>query len=110
MVEKMLEIDCRALFDTDQFWGVTVTTKLKILWLRLAIATHLEDLTGAEIEERRKKVFGGYSGFASVFTSCRASGRICFWRRTSMIRTCQGKTHISSDLSEGFPARLQSLG
>src|SRR5215471_7502117 len=31
-------------------------------------------------------------------------------RRTSMIRTCQGKTHISSDLSEGFPARLQSLG
>src|SRR6516164_1334828 len=27
---------------------------------------------------------------------------------TSMIRTCQGKTHISSGLSEGFPARLQS--
>jgi len=92
MVEKMLEIDCRALFDTDQFWGVTVTTKLKILWLRLAIATHLEDLTGAEIEERRKKVFGGYSGFASVFTSCRASGRICLRRRTAFVHFLKALT------------------
>jgi uncharacterized glyoxalase superfamily protein PhnB len=43
----------------DQFWGDRygeVEDPFGYVW---AIATHLEDLTGAEIEERRKKMFGG---------------------------------------------------
>ena len=43
----------------DQFWGDRygeVEDPFGFVW---AIATHLEDLTGAEIEERRKKMFGG---------------------------------------------------
>ena len=27
-----------------------------------------------------------------------------------MIRTCQGKTHLSLDLTEGFPEACQSMG
>ena len=43
----------------DQFWGDRygeVEDPFGFVW---AIATHLEDLTGAEIEERRQKMFGG---------------------------------------------------
>ena len=43
----------------DQFWGDRygeVEDPFGYVW---AIATHLEDLAGAEIEERRKKMFGG---------------------------------------------------
>jgi PhnB protein len=43
----------------DQFWGDRygeVEDPFGFVW---AIATHLEDLTGAEIEQRRKKMFGG---------------------------------------------------
>jgi len=43
----------------DQFWGDRygeLEDPFGFVW---AIATHLEDLTGAEIEERRKKTFGG---------------------------------------------------
>ena len=43
----------------DQFWGDRygeVEDPFGFVW---AIATHLEDLAGAEIEERRKKMFGG---------------------------------------------------
>jgi uncharacterized glyoxalase superfamily protein PhnB len=43
----------------DQFWGDRygeLEDPFAYVW---AIATHLEDLTGAEIEERRKKMFGG---------------------------------------------------
>ena len=43
----------------DQFWGDRygeVQDPFGFVW---ATATHLEDLTGAEIEERRKKMFGG---------------------------------------------------
>ena len=46
----------------DQFWGDRygeVEDPFGFVW---AIATHLEDLTGAEIEERRKKMFGGGRG------------------------------------------------
>jgi uncharacterized glyoxalase superfamily protein PhnB len=46
----------------DQFWGDRygeVEDPFGYVW---AIATHLEDLTGAEIEERRKKMFGGAPG------------------------------------------------
>ena len=42
----------------DQFWGDRygeVEDPFGFVW---AIATHLEDLTGVEIEERRKKMFG----------------------------------------------------
>ena len=42
----------------DQFWGDRygeVEDPFGYVW---AVATHLEDLTGAEIEERRKKMFG----------------------------------------------------
>ena len=43
----------------DQFWGDRygeLEDPFGFVW---AIATHLEDLTGAEIEERRQKMFGG---------------------------------------------------
>jgi PhnB protein len=43
----------------DQFWGDRygeVEDPFGFVW---AIATHLEDLTAAEIEVRRKKMFGG---------------------------------------------------
>ena len=43
----------------DQFWRDRygeVEDPFGYVW---AIATHLEDLAGAEIEERRKKMFGG---------------------------------------------------
>ena len=43
----------------DQFWGDRygeVEDPFGYVW---AIATHLEDLAGVEIEERRKKMFGG---------------------------------------------------
>ena len=43
----------------DQFWGDRygeVQDPFGFVW---AIATHLEELTGAEIEERRKRMFGG---------------------------------------------------
>jgi len=43
----------------DQFWGDRygeVEDPFGFVW---AIATHLEDLTAAEIEARRKKAFGG---------------------------------------------------
>lgn len=43
----------------DQFWGDRygeVEDPFGFVW---AIATHLEDLTSDEIEERRKKMFGG---------------------------------------------------
>jgi uncharacterized glyoxalase superfamily protein PhnB len=43
----------------DQFWGDRygeIEDPFGFVW---AIATHLEDLTVAEIEERRKKMFGG---------------------------------------------------
>lgn len=43
----------------DQFWGDRygeVEDPFGFVW---AIATHVEDLTGAEIEDRRKKMFGG---------------------------------------------------
>ena len=43
----------------DQFWGDRygeVEDPFGYVW---AIATHLEDLAGAEIEERRRQMFGG---------------------------------------------------
>jgi uncharacterized glyoxalase superfamily protein PhnB len=43
----------------DQFWGDRygeLEDPFGFVW---AIATHLEDLTGAEIEERRRKMFSG---------------------------------------------------
>ena len=43
----------------DQFWGNRYGEVEDLFGYVWAIATHLEDLAGAEIEERRKKMFGG---------------------------------------------------
>ena len=43
----------------DQFWGDRYGELADPFGYVWAIATHVEDLTGAEIEERRKKMFGG---------------------------------------------------
>ena len=43
----------------DQFWGDRYGELQDPFGYVWAIATHLEDLTGAEIEARRKKAFGG---------------------------------------------------
>ena len=57
---KALAAGCKiAMPMRDQFWGDRygeVEDPFGLVW---AIATHLEDLTGVEIEERRKKMFGG---------------------------------------------------
>src|SRR5215470_1938501 len=57
---KALTAGCKVLSPIrDQFWGDRygeVEDPFGFIW---AIATHLEDLTGAEIEARRKKAFGG---------------------------------------------------
>ena len=57
---KALAAGCKiAMPLRDQFWGDhygEVEDPFGFVW---AIATHLEDLTGSEIEERRKKMFGG---------------------------------------------------
>lgn len=56
---KALTAGCKVLSPIrDQFWGDRygeVEDPFGFVW---AIATHLEDLTGAEIEERRKRMFG----------------------------------------------------
>ena len=58
--DKAIAAGCRVAAPIgDQFWGDRygeVEDPFGFVW---AIATHLEDLTGAEIEERRKKMFGG---------------------------------------------------
>lgn len=57
---KALAAGCKVLSPIrDQFWGDRygeVEDPFGFVW---AIATHLEDLTAAEIEARRKKQFGG---------------------------------------------------
>lgn len=57
---KALSAGCKVLSPIrDQFWGDRygeVEDPFGFVW---AIATHLEDLTPAEIEARRKKQFGG---------------------------------------------------
>jgi len=57
---KALAAGCKAASPIrDQFWGDRygeIEDPFGFVW---AIATHLEDLTGAEIEDRRKKMFGG---------------------------------------------------
>lgn len=57
---KALSAGCKVLSPIrDQFWGDRygeVEDPFGFVW---AIATHLEDLTAAEIEARRKKKFGG---------------------------------------------------
>ena len=57
---KALAAGCKVVFPIrDQFWGDRygeVEDPLGFVW---AIATHLEDLTAAEIEARRQKAFGG---------------------------------------------------
>lgn len=57
---KAIAAGCKiAMPIRDQFWGDRygeVEDPFGFVW---AIATHLEDLTGPEIEERRKKMFGG---------------------------------------------------
>jgi len=57
---KALAAGCTVVFPIrDQFWGDRygeVKDPFGFVW---AIATHLEDLTPAEIEARRKKAFGG---------------------------------------------------
>ena len=56
---KALAAGCKlAMPLRDQFWGDRygeVEDPLGFVW---ATATHSEDLTGTEIEERRKKMFG----------------------------------------------------
>lgn len=57
---KALAAGCKVLSPIqDQFWGDRygeVEDPFGFVW---AIATHLEDLTPAEIEARRKRAFGG---------------------------------------------------
>lgn len=57
---KALAAGCTVVFPIkDQFWGDRygqVKDPFGFLW---AIATHVEDLTSAEIEARQKKAFGG---------------------------------------------------
>ena len=57
---KALAAGCKVVSPIrDQFWGDRygeVEDPFGFVW---AIATHLEDLTTAEIEERRKKAFAG---------------------------------------------------
>jgi len=57
---KALAAGCKVVSPIqDQFWGDRygeVEDPFGFVW---AIATHLEDLTAAEIEARRKKAFGG---------------------------------------------------
>jgi len=57
---KALTAGCKVLSPIrDQFWGDRygeVEDPFGFVW---AIATHLEDLTAAEIEARRMKAFGG---------------------------------------------------
>jgi uncharacterized glyoxalase superfamily protein PhnB len=57
---KAIAAGCKvAMAIQDQFWGDRygeVEDPFGFVW---ALATHLEDLTGVEIEERRKKMFGG---------------------------------------------------
>jgi uncharacterized glyoxalase superfamily protein PhnB len=57
---KALAAGCRVLSPIrDEFWGDRygeVEDSFGFVW---AIATHLEDLRAEEIEERRKKMFGG---------------------------------------------------
>src|SRR5215510_9712649 len=57
---RALAARCKVLSPLrDQFWGDRygeVEDPFGFVW---AIATHLEDLTAAEIEARRKKAFGG---------------------------------------------------
>jgi len=59
--EKALAAGCKVVMPIrDQFWGDRygeVEDPFGYVW---AIATHLEDLTEGEIEERRKKMFGGF--------------------------------------------------
>ena len=43
----------------DQFWGNRYGEVEDLFGYVWAIATHLEDLAGAEIEERRRQMFGG---------------------------------------------------
>ena len=58
--EKALAAGCKVLMPIrDQFWGDRygeVEDSFGYVW---AIATHKEDLATGEIEERRKKMFGG---------------------------------------------------
>jgi len=57
---KALATGCKPIFPMrDQFWGDRygeVEDPFGFVW---AIATHMEDLTPAEIEARRLKAFGG---------------------------------------------------
>jgi uncharacterized glyoxalase superfamily protein PhnB len=57
---KALAAGCKVIFPIrEQFWGDRygeVEDPFGFVWV---IATHLEDLTAAEIEARRQKAFGG---------------------------------------------------
>jgi uncharacterized glyoxalase superfamily protein PhnB len=57
---KALAAGCKvAMPIREQFWGDRygeLEDPFGFVW---AVATHLEDLTGAEIEQRRNKMFGG---------------------------------------------------
>jgi len=57
---KALSAGCKVASPIrDQFWGDRygeIEDPFGFVW---AIATHLEDLTGPEVEQRRKKMFGG---------------------------------------------------
>ena len=63
---KALAAGCRvAMPIRDQFWGDRYGEVEDPFGFAWAIATHLEELTPAEIEERRKEMFGrGRSGQA----------------------------------------------
>src|SRR5262249_22135478 len=57
---KALAAGCKVASQLrDQFWGDRYGELQDPFGFVWAIATHLEDLTGAEIDERRKKMFGG---------------------------------------------------
>ena len=57
---KALAAGCRvAMPIRDQFWGDRYGEVEDPFGFAWAIATHLEELTSAEIEDRRKKMFSG---------------------------------------------------
>src|SRR5262249_7628014 len=75
----------------NQFWGDRygeVKDSFGFVW---AIATHLEDLTPAEIEARRRKAFGGKQSPRTL--SCGAQRAKSYLRDSNVVK--QFKRHIS---------------